>query len=68
VPPLTKKASESPLNGLDSAPSGIYDSRTRMTPTTFVRRAVSARVEVCTAGLALLLLLVLLIPMGGSAI
>jgi hypothetical protein len=39
-----------------------------MTPTTFLRRAVSARVEVCTAGLALLLLLVLLIPMGGSAI
>jgi hypothetical protein len=38
-----------------------------MTPTTFLRRAVSARVEVCTAGLALLLL-VLLIPMGGSAI
>jgi hypothetical protein len=39
-----------------------------MTPTTFVRRAVSARVEVCKAGLGLLLLLVLLIPMGGSAI
>jgi hypothetical protein len=39
-----------------------------MTPTTFLRQAVSARIEVCTAGLALLLLLVLLIPMGGSAI
>jgi hypothetical protein len=39
-----------------------------MTPTTLIRRAVSARVELCTAGLALLLLLVLLIPKGGSAI
>jgi hypothetical protein len=39
-----------------------------MTPTTDARPAVSARGEVWTAGLALLLLLVLLIPMGGSAI
>jgi len=39
-----------------------------MTPNTLLRRAVSARAGVCTAGLALLLLLVLLIPMGGSAI
>jgi hypothetical protein len=39
-----------------------------MSPTTFVRRAVTARVEVSMAGLGLLLLLVLLIPMGGSAI
>jgi hypothetical protein len=38
-----------------------------MTPITFFRRAVSARVEVCAASLTLLLL-VLLIPMGGSAI
>jgi hypothetical protein len=34
---------------------------------TLIHRAVSARVEVCTAGLGLLLL-VLLIPTGGSAI
>jgi hypothetical protein len=39
-----------------------------MTPITLIRRAVNARVELCTAGLALLLLLVLLIPKGGSAI
>jgi hypothetical protein len=39
-----------------------------MTPTTLSRLAVSARGEVWTAGLALLLLLVLLIPTGGSAI
>jgi hypothetical protein len=39
-----------------------------MMPTTLIRRAVSERASVCTAGLALLLLLVLLIPMGGSAI
>jgi len=39
-----------------------------MTPTDLIRRAVNARVELCSAGLALLLLLVLLIPKGGSAI
>jgi hypothetical protein len=38
-----------------------------MTPTTLFRLAVSARGEVWTAGLSLLLL-VLLIPTGGSAI
>jgi hypothetical protein len=38
-----------------------------MTPITLLRRVVSARASVCTAGLALLLL-VLLIPTGGSAI
>jgi hypothetical protein len=37
-----------------------------MTPSTLVRPAVIARVEVCMAGLALLLLL--LIPLGGPAI
>ncbi len=39
-----------------------------MTPTTLLRRAADARVEVCAAGLALLALLVLLIPPGGPAI
>jgi len=39
-----------------------------MTPITLLRRAVSVRASVCTAGLSLLLLLVLLIPTGGSAI
>jgi hypothetical protein len=38
-----------------------------MTPTAFARRAVTVRAEVCAAGLALLLL-VLLIPPGGPAI
>ena len=38
-----------------------------MTPITLVRRAVSAVVEVCAAGLGLLLL-GLLIPTGGPAI
>jgi hypothetical protein len=38
-----------------------------MTPTTLTRLAVSARGEVWTAGLALLLL-ALLIPQGGPAI
>jgi hypothetical protein len=38
-----------------------------MTPTAFARQALTARVEVCTVALALLLL-VLLIPTGGSAI
>lgn len=38
-----------------------------MTPTTFARPAVSARVEVCAAGLGLLLL-GLLIPKGEPAI
>jgi hypothetical protein len=39
-----------------------------MTPTTQARPAVTAWGEVWTAGLALLLLLVLLIPRGGPAI
>jgi hypothetical protein len=39
-----------------------------MTLITLFRQAVSARASVCTAGLSLLLLLVLLIPTGGSAI
>jgi hypothetical protein len=38
-----------------------------MTPLAFARPAVTARVEVCVAGLSLLLLL-LLIPLGGPAI
>jgi hypothetical protein len=53
---------------LDTGRPATYDSRTRMSPTDLVRRAVNARAELCTAGLALLLLLVLLIPKGGSAI
>jgi hypothetical protein len=39
-----------------------------MTPATQLRLAATARGEVWTAGLALLLLLVLLIPRGGPAI
>jgi hypothetical protein len=39
-----------------------------MTPATQPRPAVTARGEVWTAGLSLLLLLVLLIPRGGPAI
>jgi hypothetical protein len=39
-----------------------------MTPTALLRPAVTARGDVRSAGLALLLLLVLLIPLGGSAI
>jgi len=53
---------------LTPGPLRFYHSRTRMTPITLVRRAVSARASVCTAGLSLLLLLGLLIPTGGSAI